>query len=338
MRQETTIPISFQRKKEQIVAQLSLANDQYTDLSPKGSLDDAICPLIEAINAQNGLVTTSSCAGRISVFLEGRKTATQSPVQENNISLATQNTSLASTGGKGGGGRWLYVSHEPVSVPAAQEDGRFMKLYALSDPLPMLDCKSMSDVRLVHFKFEPMILHILTATLAHAQLVLKSAIEAGFRESGAINLVNSNDSKPTPMVAVRTLGLGFDSIIGYMAEQEGSRNEIIRSIVTEGYLHILTQIANKKFRDNTRRMNRFSTNLLNLCQSDVGLNNASGVHKPLHQVNWEDADTRRQRKRAEGLKKKQELLEENKQRDNQSRQICSEEGKDDLTQFSGRLS
>lgn len=66
-------PASFARRKETILAQLALPDDEYTDLSPKGTVDAGIRDLIDEINALDGLVTTSSCAGRVSVFLEGRR-------------------------------------------------------------------------------------------------------------------------------------------------------------------------------------------------------------------------------------------------------------------------
>src|SRR5689334_16583600 len=38
------------------------------DKSPKGNVDDGVWELINEINAVEGLVTTSSCAGRVSCF------------------------------------------------------------------------------------------------------------------------------------------------------------------------------------------------------------------------------------------------------------------------------
>src|SRR5437763_4376424 len=77
------IPASFARKKAAILAALSLPTDEYQDRSPKGSVDDEIRDLIDEINAYDGLVTTSSCAGRIAVFLEGDK-APRGPGNNNN--------------------------------------------------------------------------------------------------------------------------------------------------------------------------------------------------------------------------------------------------------------
>lgn len=67
------IPPSFTRRKDAILEQLSVPDEDYTDLSPKGTIDAGIRDLIGEINALDGFVTTSSCAGRVSVFLEGRR-------------------------------------------------------------------------------------------------------------------------------------------------------------------------------------------------------------------------------------------------------------------------
>lgn len=67
------IPPSFTRRKQAILEQLSVPDEDYTDLSPKGTIDAGIRDLIDEINGLDGLVTTSSCGGRVSVFLEGRR-------------------------------------------------------------------------------------------------------------------------------------------------------------------------------------------------------------------------------------------------------------------------
>jgi tRNA wybutosine-synthesizing protein 3 len=129
------LPSSFVIKKQKILSSLSTPSAAYTDLSPKGSVDTAILPLIHEINALEGLVTTSSCAGRISVFLEGRKLD-------------------AAVGGKGGGGRWLFVSHEPLNLNLHED---LEKLFGLQ--VGVLDRRptGMAVGRTVRFQFEPMV-------------------------------------------------------------------------------------------------------------------------------------------------------------------------------------
>lgn len=320
--------------------QLAVPLSEYQDKSPKGSVDIGIRRLIDDINNQEGLVTTSSCAGRISIFLEGRKKydglrpplggeirvvgsgtggADALPASGFTASL---NSTFSSSGGKGGGGTWLYVSHDPVPVPHASEGEYFHKLFGLSHH-HQLDPSSMrsESLRYVHFKFEPMvgisrcwwfpaayyaqILHVLTASLSHAQMVLTAASQAGFRESGAINLARAAGEQPMPMVGVRCLGLGFDSIIGCLHQEDDHGNHLIQSLVTEEYMHTLIDIANGKFLENAKRTEDFRMKLLQRCGS-AAHNEQTAVGKPL-KIGWEDADTRRERKRAEGLRKKQAL-------------------------------
>lgn len=99
-----------------------------------------------------------------------------------------------------------------------------------------------------------------------------------------------------PHVAVRCMGLGFDSIIGYL-QDDGAR---VLSMVDEAYLRTLVTIANARFEENTRRTEQFRVELLRLCASNI----ASAMGAEQDRALWEDPDTRRERKRVEGLKKK----------------------------------
>jgi tRNA(Phe) wybutosine-synthesizing methylase Tyw3 len=149
-----TIPPAFQQKKAKILAELARPAEEYTDLSPKGSVDVEIRELVDDINAREGLVTTSSCAGRISVFLEGRKAVSQP--DENGDGRGR--TTVASAGGKGGGGSWLFVSHERLEPTRHWKD-----VFGFGDraedgkTMGWISGKDVTHKRLVHFKFEPMV-------------------------------------------------------------------------------------------------------------------------------------------------------------------------------------
>ncbi|EAT85153.2 tRNA(Phe) 7-((3-amino-3-carboxypropyl)-4-demethylwyosine(37)-N(4))-methyltransferase [Parastagonospora nodorum] len=280
----------FEARKQNILEQLETPESEYQDLSPKGSIDVPIRDLISEINALDGLVTTSSCSGRISVFLEGRKASSDdAPTEESG-------ESRAGPGGKGGGGAWLFISHDPVEAPDANTLSTFSSRFGLEaaslDESKTLEVSS----RYVHLKFEPMILHILTASTAHAQRVLTAALSAGFRESGAVSLSATRTGESTPIVAVRSTGYSFDSIVGY--HDESSRNILL---VDEKHLATLIGIANDRFRINTERIARFQNALMHAFRpSDSG---TGGSSKP----DWEDAEVRRRRKREEGLARQQAL-------------------------------
>lgn len=159
----------------------------------------------------------------------------------------------------------------------------------------------------------PQILHILTASTHHAQLILRCGLQAGFRESGAINLLplpstasssssshnNSQAAAATPIVAIRSMGLGLESLIGR------ETNGIKHCTVSGDYLKALIRIANERFGDNAKRIERFRTYLREALSSPKRERKKVGDGEV--GVQWEDAETRKERKRAEGLKRAEEV-------------------------------
>ena len=124
----------------------------------------------------------------------------------------------------------------------------------------------------------------MTASLHHARSILAAAINAGFRESGVQSLKNLDHADAFPMIAIRSSGLAFESIIGY-TDEDLEYNERIQSLVTGEYLGYLVDIANERFVTNTQRIRRFEEELF-------GRNDA---------LSWENAESRKARRRAEGL-------------------------------------
>ncbi|KAI1258920.1 methyltransferase TYW3-domain-containing protein [Xylariaceae sp. FL1019] len=299
-------PIIFVEKKDRILEQLAVPNAEYSDASPKGSVDEGIRDLIGEINGLEGFVTTSSCAGRMSVFVEGRKTSTE----ERTVNGETEDendraereggdrrvSTVAAVGGKGGGGNWKFVSHDPVTSPGVDGVRRLFGLdgndesEGLSEKTSDREMKE-KDKRLIHFKFEPMILHVLTASLSHAQLLLRCGLVAGFRESGAINITSTSSEPVTPIVAIRSMGLSFESLIGVQIDG------VTQCTVSDEYLANLLDIANERFEENKKRIERFRTAVLE----------ATSPPKKKDGSMWEDPEARRERMRAEGLRRKAEV-------------------------------
>lgn len=155
------VPIlpNFTAKKEAILVSLAVSEPLYTDFSPKGSVDEAIRPLIERVNALEGVVTTSSCSGRVSVFLEGTKHARLEENRDDAEDLHGGSREQAAVpGGKGMGGRWLFVSHSPVHFPTGGES--LASRLGMCDQDVMYDHQNVtepSQVRLARFQFEPMV-------------------------------------------------------------------------------------------------------------------------------------------------------------------------------------
>ncbi|KAE8372240.1 methyltransferase TYW3-domain-containing protein, partial [Aspergillus bertholletiae] len=309
----SAIPEVFESRKRKILADLSVPDAEYTDLSPKGSVDEGIRDLIHDINTHPGLVTTSSCAGRISVFLEGRKKQPK-PHEE-------QERQFVASGGKGAG-KWLYVSHDPLQgydgSNSSENGGSLHKLFGMvpGDGKPPGLNKQGKAPRLVRFHFEPLILHIMAATLQHAHPVLSAASSSGFRESGLQSLrCLKGDDDPSPIVAVRSAGLSLESVIGYCEDSDAdgamaTDEPFIRSLVTEEYLQMLVAISNERFSINTERKERFRENLLDLCSEPK-------TNKKTKPPGWEDAQTRRERMRVEGLLRKKLLQDQAKDNERQ---------------------
>jgi len=120
----------FARKKSTILQQLDAPAEEYSDASPKGSVDEGIRELIQEINDIPGLVTTSSCAGRVSIFLDGNR----------------------GTGGKGGG-CWLYISHSPVAL--ANEN--VLSTFGFDKQNDQQVPNPNRNRSFIHFKFEAMV-------------------------------------------------------------------------------------------------------------------------------------------------------------------------------------
>lgn len=293
------LPAPFLAKKRRILAALSTPLEAYHDASPKDSVDVRIRDLIEEINGVERWVTTSSCAGRVSVFLEGSREAPLSEAQ------GEEGRTVAKIGGKGGGGRWLFVSHDPVAISESMDIAKLLGM--VREGGSSESGAGGSKRRFVHFKFEPMILHVLTASLAHAQTLLTAALAAGFRESGAQGLVSAAGGEAAcPMVAVRSMGLGLESLVGYWDEERG---ECVCD-VGEGTLRTLMGIAGERFEENERRIGRFREGLRMVGASEKEERRGDGEDGV-----WEDAKARGERKRREGLeRKKREDLERSKER------------------------
>ncbi|GAB7359900.1 hypothetical protein MBLNU230_g7427t1 [Neophaeotheca triangularis] len=279
---------NFAAKKQKILHQLEVPDKEYADLSPKGSIDSGIRQLVDEINALDGFVTTSSCAGRIAVYSEGRQKLDEvEPVSQEELEVPERGSDGTSTGGGKGGGKWLYVSHERVNQLDGMSDAQLSAMLGLgsTDGLP-LDVSAATARCPVRFKFEPFILHILTSSLRNAQHALSAAMSAGFRESGISGVVASADGTPTPMVAVRTTGLAFDSIV---ANADNLDNP--KLLVSQRYLRILLEVANQRFAMNKQRIERFREALLPRAPDP----------------DWEPSHLRKERKRQEGLKRQAEM-------------------------------
>jgi tRNA wybutosine-synthesizing protein 3 len=144
----------FDAKKARILSTLAVPDENYTDASPKGSVDEGIRELVHQINGNPGFVTTSSCSGRIAVYLEGR--STQSASTDADISRENATTPALSSSGKGGG-KWLFTSHDQVDLVGLDQQSSTYSLLGFDPGSDIRYPKGIGDERFVHFKFEPMV-------------------------------------------------------------------------------------------------------------------------------------------------------------------------------------
>lgn len=125
---------------------------------------------------------------------------------------------------------------------------------------------------------------------------------AGFRESGIAGITSTSEAEATPHVAIRTQGLALDCIIGFLSGSTSSQPDgKINMMVSEYYLRTIIRVANDRFRANEDRKERFRKHLTQSLQG------GAEPTKTGDQGEWESAEARRERKRAEGLKRKHEM-------------------------------
>jgi len=143
----------FKEKKEGILQSLNQPDEAYHDLSPKGTVDEGIRGLIQKINSIPGLVTTSSCAGLVSVFLEGRIRSVES-LQDGPDAAEEDATSSGGKGGGKGGGKWLFISHDVAELPDLSTGVDWREMLGLEDGMGR---EMPVGSNLIHLKFEPMV-------------------------------------------------------------------------------------------------------------------------------------------------------------------------------------
>ena len=321
MRQQASeLSPQFAAKKQSILSQLALDPKDYEDKSPKGSVDVPILDLLRLINGVDGWVTTSSCSGRVAVFVEGPKKVMPGPVstladrddpddasnipesQDDSIPAQVAGSSNDSNtrtapGGKGGG-HWLYVSHDPLNLPSSTEESpseHWTNTFNLTRSQTRTHSSSPAhNRRLVHLSFSPLILHVLCASLQHARPLLAAAINAGFRESGVQSLkaLEPGYVGDGVMVAIRTNGILFETIVGTWNEEPGSAV----AVVEEGYLRLCAEVVNERFGWNAERKER----LVGELQRAIGREGLGGDMQ-----GGETKEERRERKRREGLERQQ---------------------------------
>jgi len=108
-----------------------------------------------------------------------------------------------------------------------------------------------------------------------------------------VNILPSGKEAATPIVAVRSQGTMLESLVGFFEDDEPKCN------VQDTYLDTLLRISNERFCENERRIQRFRDELKKV---GYGVDAVKDKRKG-DTGEWEDPNVRRERKKAEGIRK-----------------------------------
>ena len=175
----------FLKRKADILA---VIGDGEGDKSVKGSVDAPIRELVNLINRHESFVTTSSCSGRIAVFLQSN-------------SVGDSEGTPSSSKKKRGEGGWVLVRHRKVSpeelisavskytspidemsIPSAKDTEESPVIEEGSDNSEevVVDLEN-GDEGVMFLKMEAFVLHVEATTIAQAASLLTQAIQSGYR-------------------------------------------------------------------------------------------------------------------------------------------------------------
>ncbi|KAI5963694.1 uncharacterized protein KGF55_002574 [Candida pseudojiufengensis] len=264
---------SFLQKKQNILREISQNGNDNLDASPKGTIDEHCIPIINLINTHPKMVTTSSCSGRVSVYLEG-----------------TQNNKIIS---KGNEGKWIFVTHDTSNLK------NWYKSINLNYDLTKFPTK---NARKILYKFEPLILHIKCKDSSIANTIYQIAMNCGFRESG----IGSNYN-----VAIR-ISIKLDIPIGYKDEKpDDNGEEVYQCFVTEEYLSYITKVSFDRFEENFKKLDQLYAAIDKFIKEFPAdeENNVEELQKKnkIRKDGWESKEERRARMKKEGLDRKEQL-------------------------------
>ncbi|KAI9293255.1 hypothetical protein K502DRAFT_325414 [Neoconidiobolus thromboides FSU 785] len=276
---------NFNQKKSKILHDLSIPDE--TDLSPKGSVDIPILPIMDVLNSHKDYVTTSSCSGRIAIYCDPIVTADSS--EEADLSGTTPK----------GGGYWLMVTHDKIDMEQIKQDSQSIELLLpnvklVDNPNKEYEISRCLKSRFVWFKFEPMVLHVQARDTSSGKELLETSLALGFRNSG---LILSN--KGRCLVGIRSAAK-LDVPIARVTEENEDGTLKAELLVTPAYLTMLLRIGNHRFDLNFDHMKRYKLAL------EKNLFNTKSKNKK----EYESKEERRNRKRLEGLEIQKNKLAE----------------------------
>eukprot|EP01135_Chromosphaera_perkinsii_P000848 Nk52_evm11s152 gene=Nk52_evmTU11s152 len=224
----TATALAFTKAKSSICTQLRASAP---DRSKKGGVDVHISDLVTYLNEETDpFVTTSSCSGRVSVFVD-------------------------SGANKKKGGQWIFISHEDridleTKVDEEIFDGLKNTGFYCDSEFDSVQDELLNMKSVATFKFEPFILHVQCRDIDAAQRFLACAISSGYRNSGIMISGGGGGQVQKIMVAVRSTV----KIEAPIAAQG-------RILISPAYLRYLIENSNAKMMDNRDRVAFFLRSL-----------------------------------------------------------------------------
>lgn len=258
----------FSSMRKQILADLQ-ANTN--DRSLAGRVDPQIAALVHYINTSfPQFVTSSSCAGRVSLFHKGVKHAS-TPLTTTTDSAAFEApgtgtaSSLVERRKRGSFGRGtLYQSHDALpedtssvvadSIVPALTDFWAWRQTQISDT-------ALYTSEVLQLKFEPMILHVLCADIEAAAELLTCGSESGQMNSGVVSCSRGTKSHRKITCCITSplcVDIPLFAHNRWCLPSDDFRSEAWTTLLTSTLHHV-----NILFDENARRRERFVAELRN---------------------------------------------------------------------------
>jgi tRNA(Phe) wybutosine-synthesizing methylase Tyw3 len=235
----------FATHRASILADLS---ESRNDRSLAGSIDQRIAPLVATINEHASYVTLSSCSGRISLFHRR---------QQQHGGLAGESMGKKVPKKRGSGLGTLFQSHDPFAEVDGDLSSETKGHQRLSDAVSkrveaivaaLEEFSSQNGAveepghqhgihtEVLQLKFEPMILHVMCASLPDAYQLMINATESGQCRSGLLAFRPAERSRHGRRGKAGTVPLASDAsgaceTTGDVEASDCEDNDVSRKIV-----------------------------------------------------------------------------------------------------------
>jgi tRNA(Phe) wybutosine-synthesizing methylase Tyw3 len=251
---QQTTPQSYHQRKAHVLAQLSSGE---IDKSPKGFIDEHIADLCHWINKRPNIYTTSSCSGRITLFLHGEESkgghwllATHDKTTEEEVANSLLQLIPKNDAEKYNFGEFFKDGKIPETEQSNQNHqndqiGQNHQNDAANNDLKNITYPLTKDST-VYFRFEGAIMCVETQDIETASKFIVVAHETGYRESGLTSL--------TSRYVVNVRGaLRFDIPIMLNG----------KLLVSVEYIKEIIKLANDYMDQNWAKIDKFWNNLKN---------------------------------------------------------------------------